>query len=231
MYGIYYQVRYVMNILIVEDEPGIYNFLKEGLEEEGYDIVITSDGIEGVDKFSRSKPDLVLLDWMLPGMQGIDVCKEIRKYDNETPVLFLTAKDTVKETIEGLRAGANDYIKKPFSFEELLERIKIHFRNKQEDEILTLGDISLNKSSHQVLCKNREISFTGREFALLEFLIRNKGKICTRDEIIDKVWDIRFEYDTGVIDVFMNSLRKKLNIGKESGLIKTVRGIGYIAND
>lgn len=220
-----------MNILIVEDEPGIYNFLKEGLEEEGYDIVITSDGIEGVDKFSRSKPDLVLLDWMLPGMQGIDVCKEIRKYDNETPVLFLTAKDTVKETIEGLRAGANDYIKKPFSFEELLERIKIHFRNKQEDEILTLGDISLNKSSHQVLCKNREISFTGREFALLEFLIRNKGKICTRDEIIDKVWDIRFEYDTGVIDVFMNSLRKKLNIGKESGLIKTVRGIGYIAND
>lgn len=231
MYGIYYQVRYVMNILIVEDEPGIYNFLKEGLEEEGYDIVIASDGIEGVDKFSRSKPDLVLLDWMLPGMQGIDVCKEIRKYDNETPVLFLTAKDTVKETIEGLRAGANDYIKKPFSFEELLERIKIHFRNKQEDEILTLGDISLNKSSHQVLCKNREISFTGREFALLEFLIRNKGKICTRDEIIDKVWDIRFEYDTGVIDVFMNSLRKKLNIGKESGLIKTVRGIGYIAND
>lgn len=220
-----------MDILIVEDEPGIYNFLKEGLEEEGYNIVIASDGIKGVDKFSRSKPDLVLLDWMLPGMQGIDVCKEIRKYDNETPILFLTAKDTVKETIEGLRAGANDYIKKPFSFEELLERIKIHFRNKQEDEILTLGDISLNKSSHQVLCKNREISFTGREFALLEFLIRNKGKICTRDEIIDKVWDIRFEYDTGVIDVFMNSLRKKLNIGKESGLIKTVRGIGYIAND
>lgn len=220
-----------MNILIIEDEPGIYNFLKEGLEEEGYAIIVASNGIKGVDKFSRSKPDLVLLDWMLPGMQGIDVCKEIRKYDNETPILFLTAKDTVKETIEGLRAGANDYIKKPFSFEELLERIKIHFRNKQEDEILTLGDISLNKSSYQVFCKNREISFTQREFALLEFLIRNKNKICTRDEIIDRVWGISFEYDTGVIDVFMNSLRKKLDIGKESGLIKTVRGIGYIAND
>lgn len=220
-----------MNILIVEDEPGIYNFLKEGLEEEGYGITIASDGIKGVEKFFHSKPDLVLLDWMLPGLHGIDVCKEIRKHDKETPILFLTAKDTVKEVIEGLKAGANDYIKKPFSFEELLERIKIHFRNKQEDEILTLGDISLNKSSYQVFNKDEEISFTQREFALLEFLIRNKGKICTRDEIIDKVWNISFEYDTGVIDVFMNSLRKKLNMGKDNGYIKTVRGIGYIANE
>ncbi|MGL4520827.1 MAG: response regulator transcription factor [Phocaeicola sp.] len=168
---------------------------------------------------------------MLPGMHGIDVCKEIRKQDKETPILFLTAKDTVKETIEGLRSGANDYIKKPFSFEELLERVKIHFRNKQEDEVLTLGNISLNKSGYQVFNNGKEISLTQREFALLEFLIRNKGKICTRDEIIDKVWNINFEYDTGVIDVFMNSLRKKLNISKESTLIKTVRGVGYIAND
>lgn len=220
-----------MNILVIEDEPGIYNFLKEGLEEEGYDITIASDGIKGVDQFRRSKPDLVLLDWMLPGMHGIDVCKEIRKHDRDTPILFLTAKDTVKETIEGLRAGANDYIKKPFSFEELLERIKIHFRDKHEDEILTLGDISLNKSSYQVFNKNEEISLTQRELALLEFLIRNKGEICTRDEIIDKVWNINFEYDTGVIDVFMNSLRKKLNMDKENGYIKTVRGVGYIAND
>lgn len=220
-----------MNILIIEDEPGIYNFLKEGLEEEGYEITIASDGIKGVDRFRRSKPDLVLLDWMLPGMHGIDVCKEIRKHNKETPILFLTAKDTIKETIEGLRAGANDYIKKPFSFEELLERIKIHFRNKHEDEILSLGDISLNKSSYQVFNKNEEISLTHRELALLEFLIRNKGKICTRDEIIDKVWNINFEYDTGVIDVFMNSLRKKLNMDKENGYIKTIRGVGYIAND
>ncbi|HML65169.1 MAG TPA: response regulator transcription factor [Dysgonomonas sp.] len=220
-----------MNILIIEDEPGIYNFLKEGLEEEGYDIIIASDGIKGIDQFSRSKPDLVLLDWMLPGMHGIDVCKEIRKQDKETPILFLTAKDTVKETIEGLRAGANDYVKKPFSFEELLERIKIHFRDKHEDEILILGDISLNKSSYQVYNRSEEISLTQREFALLEFLLRNKGKICTRDEIIDKVWNINFEYDTGVIDVFMNSLRKKLNMDKENGYIRTVRGVGYIAND
>ncbi len=220
-----------MNILIIEDEPGIYNFLKEGLEEEGYDITIASDGIKGIDRYHQSKPDLILLDWMLPGMHGVDVCKEIRKHDKETPILFLTAKDTVKETIEGLRSGANDYIKKPFSFEELLERIKIHFRDKHEDEVLTLGDISLNKSSYQVFHKNEEISLTQRELALLEFLIRNKGKICTRDEIIDKVWNINFEYDTGVIDVFMNSLRKKLNMDKENGYIRTIRGVGYIAND
>ncbi|MFT4073771.1 MAG: response regulator transcription factor [Dysgonamonadaceae bacterium] len=220
-----------MNILIIEDEPGIYNFLKEGLEEEGFGIAIASDGIMGVEKFFQYKPDLVLLDWMLPGMHGIDVCKEIRKREKNTPILFLTAKDTVKETIEGLRSGANDYIKKPFSFEELLERIKIHFRDEQEDEVLTLGDISLNKSSYQVFNDKQEISFTQREFALLEFLLRNKGKICTRDEIIDKVWGISFEYDTGVIDVFMNSLRKKLNMGKNNGHIKTVRGVGYIAND
>lgn len=220
-----------MNILVIEDEPGIYNFLKGGLEEEGYHITIASNGIEGLKKFNHETPDLVLLDWMLPGMHGIDVCKEIRKFDHETPILFLTAKDTVKETIEGLRAGANDYIKKPFSFEELLERIKIHFRNKQEDEILTLGDIRLNKSSYQVFCKSEEIFLTQREFSLLEFLVRNKGKICARDEIIDKVWNVNFKYDTGVIDVFMNSLRKKLYMDKENGYIKTIRGVGYIAND
>lgn len=220
-----------MNILIIEDEPGIYNFLKEGLEEEGFGTAIASDGIMGVEMFLQYKPDLVLLDWLLPGMYGIDVCKKIRKHEKNTPILFLTAKDTIKETIEGLRAGANDYIKKPFSFEELLERIKIHFRDKQEDEIFTLGDISLNKSSYQVFNGNHEISFTQREFALLELLIRNKGRICTRDEIIDKVWGINFEYDTGVIDVFMNSLRKKLSMGKDNGYIKTIRGVGYIAND
>ncbi|MFV0311032.1 MAG: response regulator transcription factor [Dysgonomonas sp.] len=220
-----------MKILIIEDEPGIYNFLEEGLEEEGYTIETATDGIKGIERYHQSKPDLILLDWLLPGMSGIDVCKEIRKYNKELPILFLTAKDTIKETIEGLRSGANDYIKKPFSFEELLERIKIHFRNRHEDEILLLGNISLNKSSHQVFCHEREISLTQREFALLEFLISNKGRACTRDEIIEKVWNINFEYDTGVIDVFMNSLRKKLNIDKEKGNIKTVRGIGYIAND
>ncbi len=219
------------HILIIEDESGIRDFLKDGLEEEGYRITMAADGVEGLVQFHQSKPDLILLDWMLPGMDGLEVCKAIRRQDKETPILFLTAKDTVNETVEGLRAGAVDYIKKPFSFDELVERIKIHFRNQQDDEILTLGNILLNKSAYRVFKQEKEVLLTQREFTLLELLVRNKGRICTRDEIIKKVWGINFEYDTGVIDVFINSLRKKLCVDKENDVIKTVRGIGYIAND
>jgi DNA-binding response OmpR family regulator len=220
-----------MHILIVEDEKGIVDFLKQGLEEENYTVSTASDGIEGLKKALELPVDLILLDWMLPKMQGIEVCRNIRKENTTIPILFLTAKDTVQETIEGLKAGANDYIKKPFSFEELLERIKIHFRTKDEAKILTLGTITIDKSKFQVLVDNNEISLTQREFELLEYLIKNKGKVCTRNKIIQDVWDIHFEYDTGVIDVFMNAIRKKLNLTKEQDLIKTIRGVGYIAND
>lgn len=221
----------IMHILIVEDEAGIRNFLKEGLQEEGYTVAIAGDGHAGLKSYEQNKPDLVLLDWMMPGMSGIDVCKSIREKDSNTPILFLTAKDTVNETIEGLRSGANDYIKKPFSFEELLERIKIHFRGKSKIEILTLGSISINKSTYQVFNGTDEVALTQREFELLEFLIKSKGTVCTRDEIIDNVWGINFEYDTGVIDVFMNAIRKKFHMNKETGNIKTIREIGFIAND
>lgn len=220
-----------MNILIIEDEPGICNFLQQGLEEEGYDIVVAADGKQGLECFNKNRTDLILLDWMLPGMEGIDVCKAIRKIDSSIPILFLTAKDTVQETIEGLKSGANDYIKKPFSFEELLERIKIHFRNKKADHLSVLGNIVLNRSTYQTKVDDVEVTLTQREFELLEYLIKNKGQVCTRDQIIENVWNIHFEYDTGVIDVFINAIRKKLNLDKESGYIKTVRGVGYIAND
>lgn len=219
------------HILIIEDEPGIYNFLKQGLEEEGYSIAVAINGKQGIESFQSEKPDLILLDWMLPKMTGIEVCISIREIDTETPILFLTAKDTVQETIEGLRSGANDYIKKPFSFEELLERIKIHFRNHKERSILTLGNISLNMKTYEVKVESLNVTLTQREFELLEFLIRNKGNVCKRDDIIEKVWGINFEYDTGVIDVFINAIRKKLNLDKDNGYIKTVRGVGYIADD
>lgn len=220
-----------MHILIVEDEKGIVDFLKQGLEEENYTISTAYDGTEGLKKALELPVDLVLLDWMLPKMQGIDVCKNIRLEKNNLPIIFLTAKDTVQETIEGLKAGANDYIKKPFSFDELLERIKIHFRTKDEIKVLTLGNITIDKSKFQVFVDNKEVSLTQREFELLEYLIKNKGKVCTRTNIIEDVWDIHFEYDTGVIDVFMNSIRKKLNLTKDQELIKTIRGVGYIANE
>jgi DNA-binding response OmpR family regulator len=220
-----------MNILIIEDESGIASFLKQGLEEENYAVSIAIDGQTGLQKALSEQPDLILLDWMLPKLSGLEVCEAIRKKDKSTPILFLTAKDTIQETIEGLKAGADDYIKKPFSFEELLERIKIHFRNKNENKVLTLGNIVLDKNTFQVFVDKNEVNLTQREFELLAYLIKNKGHVCTRTNIIEDVWDIHFEYDTGVIDVFMNAIRKKLNLSKEQELIKTIRGVGYIAND
>ncbi|VXC43286.1 Response regulator ArlR [Flavobacterium sp. 9AF] len=220
-----------MHILIVEDEKGIIDFLKQGLEEEGYTVSYATNGKEGLEKAFLKPTDLILLDWMLPQMNGIEVCKEVRKQNTSVPIIFLTAKDTVQETIEGLKSGANDYIKKPFSFEELLERIKIHFRNNTQKEKLTLGNITVDRNKFQVLVDSKEVSLTQREFELLAYLIINKGKVCTRNKIIEDVWDIHFDYDTGVIDVFMNAIRKKLNISKDEELIKTIRGVGYIAND
>lgn len=220
-----------MRLLIVEDEIGIQNFLKQGLEEEGFSVDTASNGKEGLDKFLAYEYDLILLDWMMPQLSGLELCTKIRQTNSHTPIIFLTAKDTLQETIEGLKAGANDYIKKPFSFEELLERIKIHFRNALEQKVLKLGKITLDIEKHQVFINEKEVSLTQREFELLEYLIKNKGKVCTRTNIIEDVWDIHFEYDTGVIDVFMNAIRKKLNLSKDEELIKTIRGVGYIAND
>ncbi len=220
-----------MRILIVEDEVGILQFLQQGLEEEGYTIVTATDGEKALELLTNENFDLVLLDWMLPKLTGLEVCKAYRLQNKTSPIIFLTAKDTVQETIEGLQAGANDYIKKPFSFDELVERIKIHFRNKAEEQLFTLGPIEMDLSKHLVMVNNVAITLTHREFELLHYLVKNKGKVCTRTQIIEDVWDIHFDYDTGVIDVFMNAIRKKLNLKKEEDYIKTIRGVGYIAND
>jgi DNA-binding response OmpR family regulator len=219
------------HILIVEDEEGILQFLKQGLEEENYQISAVNNGSEGYNLSQKDKFDLILLDWMLPNMTGLEVCKKIRETDTKTPIIFLTAKDTVQETVEGLKAGANDYIKKPFSFDELVERIKVQLRDKNEQEIFTLGSIEINIQKHSVTVENREVSLTQKEFDLLTYLVKNKGRVCSRTQIIQDVWNIHFDYDTGVIDVFMNSIRKKLNLKVEEDYIKTIRGVGYIAND
>lgn len=221
-----------MKILIIEDEPGISQFLKQGLEEEGFQVALAYDGQEGLQLAQKNIFDLILLDWMLPKMDGLEVCVQFREKNKTTPLLFLTAKDTIQETIAGLQAGANDYIKKPFSFDELLERIKVQFRHtKNSSEDLKLGPIILKKDTYQVFNNEVEAILTQKEFALLEYLIRNKGAVCTRNQIIKEVWNIHFDYDTGVIDVFINSLRKKLHLKKDQDYIKTVRGIGYIAMD
>ena len=219
------------HILIVEDEEGIVQFLKQGLEEEGYQVSSATNGLDGFKLFQNEKFDLVLLDWMLPKMTGLQVCQKIRETNSKIPIIFLTAKDTVQETVEGLKTGANDYIKKPFSFDELVERIKVQLRDKAEQEILTLGPIEINIPKHAVTVDKRDVSLTQKEFDLLCYLVKNKGNVCSRTQIIQDVWDIHFEYDTGVIDVFMNSLRKKLNLKVDEDYIKTIRGVGYIAND
>ncbi|WP_317130334.1 response regulator transcription factor [Changchengzhania lutea] len=185
---------------------------------------IAEEGKKGLEMALSGEYDLLLLDWMVPGISGIEICRQFRKEFQETPVIFLTAKDTLDETIFGLQTGANDYIKKPFHFEELLERIKVQLRPKSgEHSIFKLGEITLNTATHQVFKSEEEIAQTQEEFALLEYLIRNKGLVCRRSRIIESVWDIHFDYNTGVIDVFINALRKKLKLGKDDNYIQTIR--------
>ncbi len=221
-----------MRILIVEDEKGISNFLKDGLGEESFAVDVAADGNKGLELSMVNDYDLILLDWMIPGISGIEVCRQIRKSNSFVPIIFLTAKDTVSDTVFGLEAGANDYIKKPFKFEELLARIRVQLRTKEgEQTILKLGNVEMNLETHQVFSKLREVTLTQKEFSLLEYLIRNKGKVCTRTRIIEHVWDMHFDSDTSVIDVYINFLRKKLDDGSESSFIHTIRGVGYVARE
>ena len=224
--------KYKMRILIVEDEPGIANFLRDGLGEEGFAVDVASNGKTGLELALVNEYDIVLLDWMIPGISGIEVCRNIRKENSTLPIIFLTAKDTVQDTVFGLEAGANDYIKKPFAFEELLTRIRVQLRSKNnEQSILKLGSIELNLDTHRVFNDSTEVALTQKEFSLLEFLIRNKGKICTRTRIIEHVWDMHFDADTSVIDVYINFLRKKLDDGSGKSFVNTVRGVGYIVRE
>lgn len=221
-----------MKILIVEDEIGIVNFLQQGLVEEGYRIEVALNGKEGLELALKGNFNLILLDWMLPEMTGLEICTAFRKQDKKTPILFLTARDAVQETIKGLQSGANDYIKKPFHFEELLARIKVQLRNAQKEiPLLTINDVQIDRSSHQVTKNNEVIPLTQKEYDLLTFLVQNKNRVCERKEIIEKVWDIHFDYNTGVIDVYINALRKKLELSEQNDFIHTIRGVGYIVKD
>lgn len=221
-----------MRILVIEDEPGISGFLKLGLEEESYAVDVAEEGRKGLYMALTGEYDLLLIDWMLPGMSGIEITRNFRKEFPHTPVIFLTAKDTPEEVVFALQQGANDFIRKPFNFEELLARIQVQLRPKTgEQSIFKLGPITLYTDNHSVEKDGKEITLTQKEFALLEYLIRNKGKVCRRSRIIESVWDMHFDYDTGVIDVFINSLRKKLGFTKDDNFIQTIRGIGYMAKE
>jgi len=223
-----------MRILIIEDEPGIALFLKEGLQEESFAVDVANDGPSGLElaTVNDGEYDLILLDWMLPGLSGIEVVRQLRKIGSQVPVIFLTARDTVQDTVFALEMGANDFIKKPFSFEELLARVRVQLRGKQsENSKITHRNLVMDLNTHQVFVDNQDVSLTQKEFALLEFLLRNKGKVCTRSRIIEHVWDIHFDYNTSVIDVYINALRKKIDGNADTNLITTIRGVGYIIKD
>jgi len=223
-----------MRILVIEDEPGIARFLKEGLEEESFAVDVAEDGIKGQEMAmdNGEEYDLLLVDWMLPGMSGVEIVRQIREEGLEMPVIFLTARDTVQDAVFALEMGANDYIRKPFSFEELLARIRVQLREPSgETSHLGVGKLQMDLNTHQVFRGEEEIQLTQKEFALLEFLLRNKGKACSRTRIIEHVWDIHFDYDTSVIDVYINSLRKKIDQKDEPGFIRTIRGVGYIIQE
>jgi DNA-binding response OmpR family regulator len=221
-----------MRILIIEDEPGIAGFLRDGLEEEYFAVDIAHDGKTGLDLAMTNEYDLLIVDWMIPGISGIEVCRQVRKSGSAVPILFLTAKDTLEDVVFGLDAGANDYIKKPFEFEELLARIRVQLRNKNRvEESLSVGTLSINPVTHQVFSASTELTLTPKEFALLEYLIRNKDRVCTRSRIIEHVWDIHFDSDTSVIDVYITFLRRKLEGVGCGNIIQTIRGVGYIVRE
>ena len=223
-----------MRILIIEDEPGIALFLKEGLQEESFAVDVANDGPSGLElaTVNDGEYDLILLDWMLPGLSGIEVVRQLRKIGSQVPVIFLTARDTVQDTVFALEMGANDFIKKPFSFEELLARVRVQLRGKQsENSKIVHRNLVMDLNTHQVFVDSQDVSLTQKEFALLEFLLRNKGKVCTRSRIIEHVWDIHFDYNTSVIDVYINALRKKMDSNTDTNLITTIRGVGYIIKD
>jgi len=224
-----------MRLLLIEDETSIANFIKEGLEEEGFAVDVADNGKKGLEiaRSNLEEYDLLLLDWMLPGLSGIEICRAIRKENQQLPIIFLTAKDTVDDAVFALETGANDFIRKPFSFEEMLARIRVLLRSKSgEQTVFRYKNIEMNLDTHRVTKSGEAVELTQKEFALLEYLLRNKGRVCRRTRIIEKVWDINFDHSTAVIDVYINFLRKKLEApGAETSFITTIRGIGYRIND
>lgn len=214
-----------MKILIVEDEHKIANSIKKGLEQEAYAADVAHTGIDGYDLASSEDYDLIILDLLLPEMSGIEICKKLRAEKNHTPILILTAKGQVSDKVAGLDAGADDYLTKPFAFEELLARVRALIRRpaKAQNLELRIKNLELNTTTYEVKKNNKLINLTKKEYALLEYLMRNAGKTLTKDQIINHVWNYEADILPNTVEVYVGYLRNK--IGKEA--IKTVRGFGY----
>lgn len=222
-----------MRILIVEDEKALANNLKKGFSEEGYSADVAYDGEEGGFMAETEPYDLIILDIMLPKVDGLTTLKNIRKLGITAPVLMLTAKDAVSDKIKGLDIGADDYITKPFDFDELLARVRALLRRKGEvkSAILEIGDLEIDTAGHQVRRGGKDIKLSAKEYSLLEYLAYNKGKVITRIDISEHIYDYDFDLDSNIIDVYINYLRNKIDKDFENKLIHTVRGAGYILKE
>jgi two-component system copper resistance phosphate regulon response regulator CusR len=218
-----------MRILIAEDDKKVAGFLKKGLREEHYAVDVCHNGDEALFQVQVNEYDLIILDVMLPGKDGFQVCRDIRGNAVLTPILMLTAKDQLEDKIRGLNEGADDYLTKPFSFDELLARIRALLRRTQDykTKILTVGDLELDPVARTVIRAGKDISLTGKEYALLEYLMRNKGRTITQTMIIEHVWDQDYEGLSNVVNVYINHLRDKVDRGFEQKVIHTIRGVGY----
>jgi two-component system response regulator MprA len=221
-----------MRILVVDDDPEIVSFLKRGLTYEGYTVDTAGDGTEALAKARESEPDLVVLDIMMPGIDGLEVSRRLRQA-SKIPIIMLTAKGTVTDRVRGLDSGADDYLVKPFAFDELLARIRALLRRSQptEGEVLRFMDLSLDTTTREVKRGNDLIQLTAQEFDLLELLLRHPRQVLRRDMIYEKVWGYDYGGESNVIEVYMRYLRSKLEAGGQPRLIHTVRGVGYVLRE
>ena len=219
-----------MRILVVEDEVKVASFIRRALEEESYAVDVCSDGTKGLDLARSGSYDLVILDLMLPGLPGLEVLKSLRKERVPVPVLILTARSQVDQKVKGLDAGADDYLTKPFAIEELLARARVLLRRGVGEPTgqLQVDDLILNPATREVTRGDRRVDLTAKEYALLDYLMRNTGRVVTRPMIAEHVWNLDFDTFTNVIDVYVNYLRNKIDRGFDRKLIHTVRGSGYV---
>lgn len=222
-----------MRILVIEDEKKVAGFIKKGLEEETYAVDVASDGEEGLDLGQQGQYDLIILDLMLPKIDGLEVLSRLRASKIDVPILLLTAKDAVEDKVVGLDKGADDYLTKPFAFSELVARIRVLLRRGKAETktVLQIDGLNLDLVSHKVNRDGEEIDLTGKEFSLLEYFMRNQGKVLTRTMIAEHVWDYNFDTFTNVIDVYVNHLRKKIDKNFPKKLLHTLRGVGYIMKE
>lgn len=221
------------HILVVEDDPKLAEFIQIELSLEGYQVTVATNGIEGLAIAREAKPDLVILDWMLPGISGLDVCLRLRNTGIQVPIVMLTAKDEIPDRVMGLNAGADDYVTKPFSIEELLARVKARLRRNHpaETEMLVFEDLTLNRLTREVYRNRQLIELTAKEFDLLEFMLRHSRQVITRDQILETVWGYDFMGESNIIDVYIRALRIKLEANNPKRLLHTVRGVGYVLRE